>query len=88
MLSVPEQLQKQLGEGLSIVATHDFPAKWENLLPELIQHLSSGNPATTLGVLQSTSSMPAVVTEPGPWSHTRQHSHQPAKPAETDVEDG
>jgi len=57
MLSVPEQLQKQLGEGLSIVATHDFPAKWENLLPELIQHLSSGNTATTLGVLQSINSL-------------------------------
>ena len=57
MLSVPEQLQKLLGEGLSIIAEHDFPAKWQNLLPELIAQLSSGNPATTFGVLQSISSV-------------------------------
>ena len=57
MLSVPEQLQKQLGEGLSIIAEHDFPAKWQNLLPELIAQLSSGNPATTCGVLQSINSV-------------------------------
>ena len=57
MLSVPEQLQKLLGEGLSIIAEHDFPAKWQNLLPELIGQLASGNPATTFGVLQSINSV-------------------------------
>ena len=53
MLSVPEQVQRQLSEGLSIIASHDFPGKWTNLLPELMTQLFSGNPATINGVLQT-----------------------------------
>ena len=55
MLSVPEQVQRQLSEGLGIIAQHDFPAKWQNLLPELIQQLGSGNLETINGVLQTIS---------------------------------
>jgi exportin-2 (importin alpha re-exporter) len=57
MLSVPTQVQKQLGEGLSLIASHDFPAKWQNLLPELIAQLGSSNPAAIDGVLQSVNSV-------------------------------
>ncbi|CAI5953901.1 unnamed protein product [Closterium sp. NIES-65] len=42
MLSAPPKIQAQISEALSIISTHDFPAKWENLLPELALFISSG----------------------------------------------
>ncbi|RUS27431.1 CAS/CSE protein [Jimgerdemannia flammicorona] len=32
MIAVPEKIQLQLSEALTIIADHDFPRKWENLL--------------------------------------------------------
>lgn len=36
-LVVPESLQAQLSESISIIASHDFPKRWEGLLPTLVQ---------------------------------------------------
>jgi exportin-2 (importin alpha re-exporter) len=36
MISVPERLQFQVSEALSIIATSDFPEEWQELLPVII----------------------------------------------------
>jgi exportin-2 (importin alpha re-exporter) len=33
MISVPERLQFQVSEALSIIASSDFPEDWQELLP-------------------------------------------------------
>ena len=40
-LSVPAKLQAQLSEAMSLIATHDFPQQWPNLLGELVSQLSA-----------------------------------------------
>ena len=40
-LAVPAKLQAQLSEAMSLIATHDFPAQWPNLLGELVSQLSA-----------------------------------------------
>lgn len=40
MCSVPDQIQRQLSAALSTIGEYDFPEKWQNLLPELVQKLS------------------------------------------------
>jgi len=39
MLTAPKPIQSQLGEALSIISRHDFPAKWPNLIP--VRHACS-----------------------------------------------
>ena len=41
MCSTPPQIMRQLSEGLRIMAEVDFPKKWQELLPELIQKLKA-----------------------------------------------
>uniref|UniRef100_A0A0D3KAR0 Importin N-terminal domain-containing protein n=1 Tax=Emiliania huxleyi (strain CCMP1516) TaxID=280463 RepID=A0A0D3KAR0_EMIH1 len=36
-LVVPESIQAQLSEAISIIASHDFPERWQALLPALVQ---------------------------------------------------
>lgn len=33
MIAVPEKLQLQVSEALSIIASSDFPDEWQELLP-------------------------------------------------------
>jgi len=33
---VPEAIQAQLSEAISIIASHDFPERWQGLLPALV----------------------------------------------------
>jgi exportin-2 (importin alpha re-exporter) len=33
MIAVPEKLQLQVSEALSIIASSDFPDQWQDLLP-------------------------------------------------------
>ena len=35
------RLQAQLGEGMALIAQHDFPAKWEALLPDLVSKIEA-----------------------------------------------
>lgn len=57
MLSTPLIVRAQLSEALSIISTHDFPNKWPDLLPRLIQKLQTGDPATINGVLHTLNSI-------------------------------
>ena len=45
-LSVSAKLQAQLSEAMSLIATHDFPQQWPNLLTELVGQLSAAAGAT------------------------------------------
>ena len=47
----------QLSEALSVISGHDFPARWPELLPELIRRLGSGTPAEVAGVLETANSI-------------------------------
>jgi exportin-2 (importin alpha re-exporter) len=33
MITVPDKLQLQISDALSLIAAADFPQKWESLLP-------------------------------------------------------
>ena len=45
-LFVPAKLQAQLSEAMSLIATHDFPDQWPNLLSELVGQLNTAASAT------------------------------------------
>ena len=45
-LFVPPKLQAQLSEAMSLIATHDFPEQWPNLLSELVGQLNTAASAT------------------------------------------
>ena len=40
-LSVAELLQSQLSEAMTLIASHDFPQKWQTLLPGLLPQLEA-----------------------------------------------
>ena len=57
MLSTPPVVRAQLSEALSIISEHDFPSKWQGLLPQLIDRLKSGDVNTMNGVLETLNSI-------------------------------
>lgn len=57
MLSTPPVVRSQISEALSIISSHDFPAAWPTLLPELVDKLRGGDPATVNGVLLTAASI-------------------------------
>lgn len=58
MLSTPPKIQSQLSEGLAIMSQHDFPAKWQSLLPELVTSLRSATDYSVInGILQTANSI-------------------------------
>ncbi|RUP48679.1 Cse1-domain-containing protein [Jimgerdemannia flammicorona] len=57
MIAVPEKIQLQLSEALTIIADHDFPRKWENLLRQLISKFSTNDYKVNNGVLQTAHSI-------------------------------
>jgi exportin-2 (importin alpha re-exporter) len=57
MCTVPPQIQSQLSESISLIASIDYPHNWENLLPELIQQFQSSDPAVIVGVLTTANSI-------------------------------
>lgn len=52
MVSVPPNLQSQLGEAISAIAESDFWQRWETLVDDLISRLTPDNSAVNNGVLQ------------------------------------
>lgn len=50
MISLPPNLQVQIGEAVSIMADSDFPDRWENLVPTLVAQLGEDG-RTNNGVL-------------------------------------
>lgn len=57
MLSAPPKVRAQLSEALTIISQHDFPRKWEGLLPQLIEKLSAEDPSVLNGVLTTADSI-------------------------------
>jgi exportin-2 (importin alpha re-exporter) len=59
MVSTPSRVQSQLSEALTIISQHDFPGKWQALLPELTLKLKEqGNDFTVVvGVLETANSV-------------------------------
>ncbi|GMM54242.1 importin-alpha export receptor [Maudiozyma humilis] len=51
MISLPANLQIQIGEAISIIADSDFPAGWPNFLDDLVSRLSPNDMALNKGVL-------------------------------------
>ena len=57
MCTTPPQIQAQCSEAISLIAAIDFPNKWDNLLPELIQKFNSPDPNVVCGVLATANSI-------------------------------
>lgn len=57
MLSSPPRIQAQISDALSNISKHDFPAKWANLLPELVQKLNSQDYSVVNGILEAANSI-------------------------------
>lgn len=57
MCTVPPQIKSQCSEAISLIADVDFPSKWTNLLPELVQKFNSPDPAIAQGVLLTANSI-------------------------------
>ena len=53
MLSSPQAIQKQLSQAIAIIGQHDFPDKWQTLIPEMVSKLQSGDFNIINGVLQT-----------------------------------
>ncbi|KAK4517849.1 uncharacterized protein ATC70_001197 [Mucor velutinosus] len=51
MITVPDKLQLQISDALSLIAESDFPEHWESLLPELISKLSPTDYRVNNGIL-------------------------------------
>jgi len=43
MVSAPRKIQQQLSQSVAIIAQHDFPNQWTNLLPELASKMEAGS---------------------------------------------
>jgi exportin-2 (importin alpha re-exporter) len=57
MCTVPPQLQSQCSESIALIASSDFPAKWDNLLPDLIAKFTDPNCDVLNGVLLTANSI-------------------------------
>jgi exportin-2 (importin alpha re-exporter) len=53
MLGAPPVVRAQLAEGLALIGASDFPARWPELLPDLITRLEGGSPPAVHGVLET-----------------------------------
>ena len=54
MCTVPSQIQAQLSESIALIAQHDYPDNWSNLLPELVQQMGNvSEPSVVVGVLMT-----------------------------------
>lgn len=51
MISLPNNLQIQIGEAISVIADSDFPSNWPSLLNDLATRLSPDDMVTNKGVL-------------------------------------
>ncbi|KAL2871331.1 putative chromosome segregation protein Cse1 [Aspergillus lucknowensis] len=51
MISVPQGIQNQLGDAVSVIADSDFWERWDTLVGDLVSKLQPDNPAANIGVL-------------------------------------
>jgi len=52
MVSVPPNIQSQLGEAISAIADSDFWERWDTLVDDLVSRLTPDNVTVNNGVLQ------------------------------------
>ncbi|GAO17259.1 hypothetical protein UVI_02061050 [Ustilaginoidea virens] len=52
MISSPPNVQKQLGEAISVIADSDFWRRWDTLTQELVSRFSATDPKINVGVLE------------------------------------
>ncbi|GBP69393.1 Exportin-2 [Eumeta japonica] len=57
MLKSPESVQKQFSDAVSIIGKYDFPEKWPNLLPEMVNKFATGDFHVINGVLRTAHSL-------------------------------
>ena len=57
MLSTPPAVRSQLAEALAVISSHDFPARWPGLLPDLISKMQGASPAVLAGLLETANSI-------------------------------
>jgi exportin-2 (importin alpha re-exporter) len=57
MLTSPEQIQRQLSDAISIISREDFPDKWPNLLPTMVEQLKTGDFHVINGILRTAHSI-------------------------------
>jgi len=59
MCTMPPRVQKQLGEAVRIIGQHDFPARWQSLLPEIVAKIAAAgqNYAVVNGLLEVANSI-------------------------------
>ena len=57
MLTSPEQIQRQLSDAISIISREDFPDKWPNLLPTMVEQLKTGDFHIINGILRTAHSI-------------------------------
>jgi exportin-2 (importin alpha re-exporter) len=53
MLRMPENLQKQLSDAITIIGKHDFPSKWMELFPKMSTTFLSSDFHAINGVLRT-----------------------------------
>ncbi|KAJ2057182.1 importin-alpha export receptor [Coemansia sp. S146] len=53
MITVPKNLQLQIGEAVSIIAENDFPLHWPELISDLVSKLSATDYHVNNGILQT-----------------------------------
>jgi len=53
MLTSPAAIQKQLSNSIAIIGQHDFPDKWQTLIPEMVSKFQTGDFHVINGVLQT-----------------------------------
>jgi exportin-2 (importin alpha re-exporter) len=57
MLKAPESIQRQLSDAVSIIGREDFPAKWPNLIQEMVDKFGTGDFHVINGVLHTAHSI-------------------------------
>lgn len=57
MLSVPEQLQRQLSDAISMIGREDFPYQWPDLMQQMTSKFGTGNLPVINGVLRTAHSL-------------------------------
>jgi len=57
MLKSPSGIQKQLSQAIALIGAQDFPAKWQNLVTDMVQRFKTGDFHLINGVLQTAHSI-------------------------------
>lgn len=57
MISMPEQIQRQLSDAISIIGREDFPKDWPELLKHMITKIASGDFHVINGILRTAHSL-------------------------------